>query len=149
IDRQAAELTSTSQEQVTVAFHGVEHAYGHLAARKHLAGRGERATYQGCATFADVVAAVEAGRSDLAVLPIENTNAGSMNQVNDLLQHSNVAIVGEETWRVDHCLVSVADVPLGALTHVLAHPQGLEQCTGFLRSLPRVTPVHCYDSAEA
>lgn len=134
---------------VRVAFQGVEHAYSHLAAQKYVAARGESAAYAGHRTFADVITALEAAEVDLAVLPIENTTAGSINQVYDLLQRHDVAVVGEETWRVDHVLAGLADVPLSALTHVVSHPQGLEQCAAFLRSLPGVTPVTFFDTAEA
>ena len=58
-------------------------------------------------------------------------------------------VVGEETWRVDHCLAAVADVPVASLTRVLSHPQGLEQCARFLRTLPGAVPVTVFDTAEA
>ncbi len=149
VDRQVAGLTPTSAEPLVVAFQGVENAYSHLAARKHLGGRGQAGRFEGYVTFADVISALVHGRCDLAVLPIENTTAGSINQVYDLLQRSAVHVVGEETWRVDHCLAAVADVPLSSLTRVLSHPQGLEQCATFLRSLPSAVPVTVFDTAEA
>lgn len=149
VDQQVAELLGTPSEPVVVGFQGVAHAYSHLAARKHAAGRSWQARYEGHQSFADVVAALEQGRCDIAVLPIENTTAGSINQVYDLLQASDVSVVGEETWRVDHCLATVADVPLRDLRRVLSHPQGLEQCAAFLRTLPEVVPVTVFDTAEA
>lgn len=149
VDRQIAELRDLGTDPLTVAFQGVHHAYSHLAAQKHLAASGREAVYEGHTSFADVIAALEAGRADLAVLPIENTTAGSINQVYDLLQRSKVSVVGEETWRVDHTLSAIDDVPLSSLTHVLSHPQGLEQCAAFLRSLPDVEPVTVFDTAEA
>ena len=149
VDRQVAELTGTSDRPLVVAFQGTEHAYSHLAAQKHMAGRHQEATYEGHVTFADAIAALLAGSCDLAFLPIENTTAGSINQVYDLLQGSDVHVVGEETWRVDHCLAAVADVAVSALTRVLSHPQGLEQCAAFLRSLPGAVPVTVFDTAEA
>lgn len=149
VDRQIAELTGTSARPLRVAYQGVEHAYSHLAARKHLGGRGQAARYEGHVSFADALAALTGGHCDLAFLPIENTTAGSINQVYDLLQASDVHVVGEETWRVDHCLAAVQDVPVSSLTRVLSHPQGLEQCAGFLRSLSAATPVTVFDTAEA
>ncbi len=149
VDRQVAELVETSDVPLVVGFQGVDNAYSHLAAQKHLAGRGRTARYVGHVAFADVVAALEQGECDLAVLPIENTTAGSINQVYDLLQASDVSVVGEETWRVDHCLAAVADVPVSSLTRVLSHPQGLEQCARFLRGLPGAVPVTVFDTAEA
>ena len=149
VDRQVAELTGTESRPLVVGFQGVEHAYSHLAAQKHLAGRGQQATYEGHVSFADAISSLLSGRCDLALLPIENTTAGSINQVYDLLQDSDVHVVGEETWRVDHCLAAVADVPLTSLTRVLSHPQGLEQCAAFLRTLPDALPVTVFDTAEA
>ena len=149
VDKQVAELLGTPEQPATVGFQGVENAYSHLAAQKHLAGRGWEATYRGYPSFAEVVDALVSGECDLAVLPVENTTAGSINQVYDLLQASPVHVVGEETWRVDHALAAIADVPLDSLTRVLSHPQGLEQCAAFLRTLPNAVPVHVFDTAEA
>ncbi|MCW2714969.1 MAG: chorismate mutase / prephenate dehydratase [Frankiales bacterium] len=149
VDRQVAELTGTADRPLVVAFQGVEHAYSHLAARKHLAGRGQQGRFEGHVSFADAIAALVTGSCDLAFLPIENTTAGSINQVYDLLQASDVHVVGEETWRVDHCLAAVADTPLSSLRRVLSHPQGLEQCASFLRTLPGAVPVTVFDTAEA
>ena len=149
VDRQVAELTGTSSRPLVVAFQGVAQAYSHLAAQKHFAGRGQQARYEGHVSFADAVAALMSGRCDLAFLPIENTTAGSINQVYDLLQTNDVHVVGEETWRVDHCLAAVEDVALSTLTRVLSHPQGLEQCAAFLRTLPGAVPVTVFDTAEA
>ena len=149
VDRQVAELTGTSERPLVVAFQGVEHAYSHLAARKHLAGRGQQGQFEGHVSFADAIAALVTGSCDLAFLPIENTTAGSINQVYDLLQASDVHVVGEETWRVDHCLAAINDIPLSSLRRVLSHPQGLEQCAGFLRTLPGAVPVTVFDTAEA
>ena len=149
VDRQVAELTGTSARPLVVAFQGTEHAYSHLAARKLMAGRGQSATYEGRVSFADALGALLDGSCDLAFLPIENTTAGSINQVYDLLQASDVHVVGEETWRVDHCLAAVRDVALSGLTRVLSHPQGLEQCAAFLRTLPQAVPVTVFDTAEA
>lgn len=149
VDRQVAELTGTADRPLLVAYQGVENAYSHLAARKHLAGRGQEARFEGHVSFADAIAALVTGHCDLAFLPIENTTAGSINQVYDLLQDSEVHVVGEETWRVDHCLAAVDDVQLASLTRILSHPQGLEQCAGFLRTLPGAMPVTVFDTAEA
>jgi chorismate mutase/prephenate dehydratase len=149
VDKQVAELLGSPEHPAVVGFQGVPHAYSHLAARKHLAGRGWAATFRGYASFAEVVDALVGGECDLAVLPVENTTAGSINQVYDLLQDSAVHVVGEETWRVDHALAAIGDIAVTSLTKVLSHPQGLEQCAGFLRTLPDAMPVTVFDTAEA
>jgi chorismate mutase/prephenate dehydratase len=149
VTRQATSLSGRAGGRVRVAFQGVEHAYSALATGKYLAGRGLNGDLRGHQTFRDAVTALLAGDADLAVLPIENTTAGSINEVYDLLRESPVYVVGEETWKVDHCLAGPAEIPLSAVTRVLSHPQGLEQCSVFLSSLPHATPVAHFDTAAA
>ncbi|MHB8340491.1 MAG: bifunctional 3-deoxy-7-phosphoheptulonate synthase/chorismate mutase [Mycobacteriales bacterium] len=149
VARQAAHLSGEEGSLVRVAFQGVDHAYSHLAAQKYLAGRGQDGDFTGHRSFRGVVAALVAGEADLAVVPIENTTAGSINEVYALLREQELAIVGEETWKVDHCLAAREAVPLSALRQILSHPQGLEQCTQFLATLPHVAPTLYFDTAEA
>ncbi|GIJ46880.1 hypothetical protein Val02_37660 [Virgisporangium aliadipatigenens] len=140
VDRQSADLIPTSTATVRVGYAGAEYSDSHLAAIKHLAGRGEDAEFVAYAGYEAAVAAVSAGSCDLAVLPIEDTTAGSINQVYDLLRRGDVAVVGEETWRLERCLAGPADIPVNALTDVLAPARDLEPCAGFLRSVKgRVT----------
>jgi len=150
VDRQVADLLPGSATPVVVAFQGTEHTDNHLAARKFMvARRDEAATFVGHATYADAVASVIAGSCDLAVLPIESTAAGSINEVYDLLQRTGAAVVGEETWRLEHCLATVAEVPVSSITRVFSDARGLEQCSVLLRSLPEALPVACPDASQA
>jgi chorismate mutase / prephenate dehydratase len=149
VARQASQLSGDAGGQVRVAFQGVPHAYSDAAAQKYLAGRGLEGQLTGYRTFREAAAALLEGRADLAVLPIENTTAGSINEVYAVLREHELFIVGEETWKVDHCLAGVADVPLTSLTKILSHPQGLEQCSQFLLSVPQATPTSYFDTAEA
>ena len=82
--------------------------------------------------------AVIEGHADRAMLPIENTTAGSVYESYDLLLRFNLSLVGEEIVDVRHCLLGVADVPLESLRRIHSHPQALSQCSEFLASLPRV-----------
>ena len=152
LTRQAAFLSGSESHgarEVRVAFQGVAHANSYLAAQKYLAGLGLAGRLTGFRTFREALAELRSGGADLALLPIENTTAGSINQVYDLLREHEVHIVGEETWRVDHCLAGPADVPLTAIQRVLSHPQALEQCSIFLESMPHCRPVSYFDTAEA
>jgi chorismate mutase / prephenate dehydratase len=149
VAQQARHLTGDEGGYVRVAFQGAPHAYSHAAAQKYLAGRGLDGDLTGYRTFREAAAALLADRADLAVLPIENTTAGSINEVYALLREHPLFIVGEETWKVDHCLAATADVPLSALSQILSHPQGLEQCAQFLQSLPQVAPTSYFDTAGA
>jgi len=132
-----------------LAFQGVPYAYSWLAARKYLASSGAEGLLIGHRSFHDAIEALVGSEADLAFLPIENTTAGSINQVYDLLLSHRIWIVGEETWKVDHCLAGPAAVPLDSIRKILSHPQGLEQCSLFLQSLPRAEPVFRFDTAEA
>lgn len=149
--RQAAHVSGLERggAAVRVAFQGAPWAYSHIAAQAYLAGRGLEGEFQGHRTFARAAAALRAGEADLAVLPIENTTAGSINQVYNLLRTEELHIIGEEVARVDHCLAAPAEVPLSSLRRVLSHPQALEQCEGFLATLPQAEPVTWFDTAEA
>lgn len=149
VAHQEATVRSREDVPLRITYQGVEGSYSHLAAQKRYAGRVGGALLAGHDTFRGAAEAVIAGTADLALLPIENTTAGSINQVYDLLQAADVHVVGEETWRVDHCLAAIGDVPLSSLSRVLSHPQGLEQCAGFLRTLPGAAPVIVFDTAEA
>jgi chorismate mutase/prephenate dehydratase len=130
-----------------VAFQGIEGAYSHLAARQHFARAVEPVTYLGCDRFHDVVEAVEKGRADAAVLPIENTTSGGINEVYDLLLHAEVSIVGEIKLRVDHCLLGIAPARLEDVRTILCHPQTVMQCSDFLAGLPNCTLEYFTDTA--
>lgn len=133
----------------TVAFQGIEGAYSELAGRKFFAGAAGEVVYAGHPTFEQVVDAVEDGTADFGVLPVENTTAGSINEVYDLLSVARVSVVGEEVLRVEHCLLGVDEVPLSALRRVLSHPQALAQCMKFLARLPHCEAQPYRDTAMA
>ena len=75
-----------------IAFQGVEGAYSHEACERFFGGVSRPRRLAGLSTFADVAAAVENGEADFGLLPIENTTAGSLNQVYDLLIHGRLAV---------------------------------------------------------
>ena len=139
----------TRQERVRVAVQGAEHTSGFLAAQKFLAASQRDGELVASRTYQAAVDALKSGDVDLAVLPIENTIAGSINEVYDLLRENDVSIVGEETWNVDHCLAGVGEIPLGAVRSVLSDLDGLEQCSTFVQALSRAVPVLKFDAGEA
>jgi chorismate mutase/prephenate dehydratase len=149
VAQQARHLNGDTGGRARVVFQGAEHSYSHAAAQKYLAGRGLHGDLTGYRTFREAARALLAGDADLAVLPIENTNAGSINEVYALLREHQLFIVGEETWKVDHCLAAAQDVPLSSLSQILSHPQGLEQCSQFLQTVPNAAPTTYFDTAGA
>ena len=122
---------------VRVAYQGEPGCYSHAATRAHFGGA-EAVRSQGARTFADVLEALRRGDVDRAVLPVENTTAGPIAGVYDLLLEPGLQIVGEEVVRVEHCLLALQDVPLGRIRRIGSHPQALAQCSQFLAALDGV-----------
>ncbi|MFW6049934.1 MAG: bifunctional 3-deoxy-7-phosphoheptulonate synthase/chorismate mutase [Myxococcota bacterium] len=132
-----ADLHNPDREARTilVAYQGGEGSYSQMTAMRHFGARNADVVYQGFDTFQSMLEAVRDDRADYAVLPIENTTAGSINESYDLLARMDLALVGEEIQRVDHCLVALEHVPLSAIRRVYSHPQALAQCSEFLATL--------------
>jgi chorismate mutase/prephenate dehydratase len=151
VARQASTLTGLAPgaEALRVAYVGTPYTYNHLASEKFVAEIGQQAEFLGLPSIKEAVAALEAGSVDLALLNIESTAAGSLNQVYDVLREKDLHIVGEETVTIDLCLCGVAEVPLQVLEQVLSHPLALDQCSQFIEALPRARPVPAVDTAEA
>lgn len=129
-----------------VVFQGVPGAFSEEAA---IALRGEGAERAAVASFDEVCDAVVSGRARFGVLPIENTLAGSVQPVYDLLGRKDVRILGETNVRVSHVLVSVEGATIDGLRRVFSHPVALAQCEEFFRAHPQIEPVAAYNTAGA
>jgi len=114
-----------------VAYQGEPGAYGEEAAVRSF---GVTETVQ-CATFADVFEAVQDGRADRGVVPVENSLAGSINETYDLLLAHSLVITGELDLRVRHCLMALPGQTLAEIRRVQSHPQALAQCDVYLKRL--------------
>ena len=123
-----------------IAYQGVEGSYSHLTAQRRYGGRaGGALLARPRHRFARAADAVIHGAADLALLPIENTTAGSINETYDLLADGKLHITGEVVSSIEHCLLALPGVALDELRVVISHPQALAQCHGVLRaaSAPR------------
>lgn len=132
-----------------VAFQGVEGCYSHVAALKFFGARADGMEFMGFESFAEALEAAEQGVVGAAVLPIENTTAGSINQTYDLLRRTDLRIVGEEVLLVRHCLLGVRGAEISRLKRVFSHPQALAQCSRYLAELAGVEIVAHEDTAWA
>ena len=88
-----------------------------------------------CRWFSDAFEAILASRADCGVIPIENSQAGSINDTYDLLLQHDLPIVGEVDLPVRHCLLALPGVALSQITKVYSHPQALAQCGEFIARL--------------
>ncbi|BEO40822.1 chorismate mutase [Serratia sp. OLHL2] len=130
------QLNPVSQHAARIAFLGPKGSYSHLAARQYAARHFDRLIECGCQKFQDIFAQVETGQADYAILPIENTSSGSINEVYDLLQHTSLSIVGELTNPINHCVLIAGDSDLSQIETVYSHPQPFQQCSQFLNRFP-------------
>jgi prephenate dehydratase len=128
-----------------VAYQGLAGAFSEAAAAALFPG----ATLLPRRTFAEVFAALEAHEVNAAVVPVENTHAGSVADVYDLLrQHTGAKVVAEVIVRVRHCLLGVPGATLSGIRVARSHPQALAQCEEFLRA-HGIQPEVAFDTAGA
>ena len=100
-----------------------------------------------CARSLEVFDRVERGTAAAAVIPIENTLAGTVAEHADLLVAREVFVQGEFLLRIVHNVIATPGVKLKSLRRVLSHPVALDQCRDFFRRHPRIEPVPFYDTA--
>jgi prephenate dehydratase/chorismate mutase/prephenate dehydratase len=115
-----------------VAFQGERGAFTEEAA---LAYFGDSVELVPMRTLREAFSAVEGGGADYAVIPIENTLAGSVGEAYDLLLEHELRVYGEVILRVEHHLLSVEGATLEGIREVWSHPQAIDQCRRFLESL--------------
>ncbi|MBF1996355.1 bifunctional chorismate mutase/prephenate dehydratase [Serratia symbiotica] len=143
------QLNQISQHAVRIAFLGPKGSYSHLAARQYAARHFDQLIECGCQKFQDIFTQVETGQADYAILPIENTSSGSINDVYDLLQHTSLSIVGELTNPIDHCVMVAKDSDLDQIETVYSHPQPFQQCSQFINRYPYWKIVYTESTAAA
>jgi len=134
---------------VSVAFLGDKGSYSYLASHRYFSRRAETIIESGCHSFSEIMQQVEAGHVDYGVLPIENTSSGSINEVYDVLQHTNLSIVGEITQPIEHCLLTAVNTRLDKITTIYAHGQPFTQCSHFLNKQKNIRIEYCESTAEA
>lgn len=103
-----------------------------------------------CKTFADVFAALSDRRADKAIVAAENSTAGSVHTVYDLLLEHQFAIIGEVYESIHHCLIGLPGAEMKHIEKVYSHPMALPQCTAFLaENLPDAERVEYSDTAAS
>ncbi len=131
-------------EHPVVAYQGMPGAYSEEAAVRFF---GPDVESRGLDHFEDVFQAVEKGKVDYGILPIENSSTGSIRQTCDLLAEYRQYIVGETAVKVEHCLCVVPGAGMDTITHVYSHEQGLFQSDRFLAQHPQWVQVPQLDTA--
>ncbi|XKM13285.1 bifunctional chorismate mutase/prephenate dehydratase [Orbaceae bacterium ac157xtp] len=132
-----------------IAFLGPKGSYSHSATRQFGARHFDKIEELSCNNFKSIFEQVENGTVDYAVLPIENTSSGSINEVYDLLQKTNLHIIGELSLPIDHCILANSGTTLDQIDTVYSHPQPFQQCTNFLDKYPNWKIVYCDSTSSA
>ena len=114
-----------------VLYQGEPGAYADEAAALFF---GEDAPREKVRTWEEIFVALKEGRADYGVVPIENSSTGSINPIYDLLARYGAHIVGEQTVKVEHCLMAPKGATLASITDVYSHEQGLSQCEDYLKN---------------
>ncbi|MEP7199090.1 MAG: prephenate dehydratase domain-containing protein, partial [Chloroflexota bacterium] len=114
-----------------VAIQGERGSYSEEAAAQYF----EELEIVPCRWFSDAFEAIVGGRADYGIIPIENSQAGSINDTYDLLLQHDLPIVGEVDLPVRHCLLALPGVALADVKRVYSHPQALAQCEEFIARL--------------
>ena len=128
-----------------VACQGVEGAYSQLAADRLF----KHATITYLESFEGVFRAVNEGLCEFGVLPVENSTAGSVNQVYDLMERHSFSIVRSLRLKVDHQLLALPGATLAGIRDIYSHQQAISQCRDFLAGLGGVSVHVCENTAAA
>ena len=129
-----------------VVYQGAEGSYSQAATEAYF---GKQAHTSNVETFRDAMLALEEGSAAFAVLPIENSTAGIVNEIYDLLAEFEHFIVGEQMIRIEHCLMGVEGTTEESIRTVCSHPQSLMQCEHFLREHPAWEQISMKNNAFA
>ncbi|SFO31856.1 chorismate mutase / prephenate dehydratase [Pseudobutyrivibrio sp. JW11] len=114
-----------------VCFQGVQGAYSQLAMLAFFDDEMKDSFHVDL--WRDAMEAISTGKADYAVLPIENSLAGSIEENFDLLSEYNVAIIGEQILKVDHALLGVKGAKINDIKTVYSHPKAIAQCENYIR----------------
>src|SRR5215469_13829092 len=126
-----------------VAIQGELGSFSHEAAERML----PRCKVVSCVRSAEVFDRLEQGSVGAAVIPIENTLAGTVAEHTDLLVARDVFIQAEYLLRIVHNLIAAPGLKMASLRRVLSHPVALDQCREFFRRHPKIQAVPFYDTA--
>ena len=145
LEAAAAGVREKMPGRVTVACQGTEGAYSQKICDRMF----EFADILYMNTFNDVFSAVEKGMCPFGVLPIENSTAGSVTQVYDLMEKHHFHIVRAARQRIDHRLLALPGVKMEEIREIVSHEQALRQCSAFLAAHPGIRATAMENTAAA
>lgn len=133
------------EKNLRVACFGVAGTYAHKAAMKVF----PNCTPSFYSPFKSVFEAISNGEADFGVIPIENSSAGSVTAVYDLMLRHRYYIAAAADIQVDHCLAAKKGSNIRSITRIYSHEQALSQCSDFLNAHPKIEPKTFVSTAQA
>lgn len=130
--------------KLKIAYQGVAGAYSHIAAMRVYPNQ----EYISCDTFEMAMNLVQDELADLAMIPVENSNAGRVSDVHFLLPQTGLNIVGEFFLRIEHQLLGIKGAKISDILTASSHPQALAQCSEFLKG-HKIKPIARIDTAKS
>lgn len=132
-------------ERAMVACQGVEGAYSQIAAERLF----KAPNIMFFSDWEKVFSAIESGMCRYGVIPIENSTAGSVKKVYDLMVSKSFKIVRTVRIKIDHSLLAKDGVTLSEIKEIYSHEQAITQCASFLSTLPNVKITRVENTAKA
>ena len=147
----------------SVAYLGTKGTYSHLATHRFFEAYEGRMEEHSCTSFDEIVALVENGTCEYGVMPIENSNSGSINESVDIMQTMTAHIVGEIFYPIDHSILALphdatattqqsgtTQIDYSKIKTIYSHPQPVAQCSKFLKEhLSHAKIIYTHASSEA
>ncbi|MBO5291985.1 MAG: prephenate dehydratase [Lachnospiraceae bacterium] len=134
------------KDKARVVFPGAEGAYTQAAMQQFF---GNQVNSFHVDTFRDAMIAIDEGSADFAVLPIENSTAGIVSEIYDMLVEFENYIVGEQIIKIEHCLMATPGTRMEDIQTIYSHPQSLMQSAGYLREHPKWKQISMNNNAFA
>ena len=137
---------SMTQKNATpiIAYQGHQGAYSHLSCQRVF----PELEAHACMTFDAAMAMVERGEANIAMIPVENSTAGRVEEIYRKLPHTSLFVIGEHYEPVNHCLLGLKNSTIDQIKTVGSHPQALAQCNKRLTKL-NIRPMATLDTAGA
>lgn len=141
-----AQVSTIFSDEMQIVYQGDKGSYSEEAMYRFF---GEHVNCHPVPTFKSAIDEICEEKSDFAILPIENSTAGIVNEVYDLLVSSEAYIVGEIIIPIKHCLLGVSGAKIGDIERVYAHPQALMQSEAYLASHSKMSGISMKNNAFA
>lgn len=138
LQQQHQPTVENHETPVKVAFLGNKGSYSNIAVNRYFESTELPIMEIGCPSFQQIVDKVEQRDADYALLPIENTSSGSINEVYDVLQHTSLSIIGELAIEVDHGILVKQHCDISTIKKLYGHPQPFSQSSQFLAKYPHI-----------